>query len=125
MSEEEQQAYRDLAVLVVYAGWRKLHRAVSLEEIYRGVNVFRDGVFQEHVMGVAERVESRVENDLWPHLYARFARSKRTVDRRVNEAAADDYYEDHRARIVCVTPGVYQPNPVFFKASEGENKTHL
>jgi hypothetical protein len=112
MSEAEQQAYRDLIVDFVCIAWRRLRRPVSLEEIYGGVDVFRGGVFQERILGVYERVQSRLEHDLWP--YARFPRGKRTVDRRVNDAASPDFYEDHVARIVCVSPGIYQVNPVLF-----------
>jgi len=113
MGEEEQQAYRALIVDVVFIAWRRLHRPICLWEICFGVDVFKNGLGQERLQGVQERVQSRIDNDLWP--FARFARSKRTVDRRVNDAASPEYYEDHKARIVCVTPGVYQPNPALFK----------
>lgn len=112
MGEEEQQAYRDLIVDVVFIAWRRLRRPVNLFEICFGVDIFKDGLGQERLQGVQERVQSRIDNDLWP--FARFARSKRTVDRRVNDAASPDYYEDHVARIVSVSPGIYQPNPVLF-----------
>ena len=110
MGEEEQQAYRELIVDVVFIAWRRVHRAVSLQEVYWGFFTFKGGVQQERVLGVCERVQSRIDNDLWP--YARFPRGKRTVDRRVNEAASADFYADNVARIACVSPGVYQPNPV-------------
>jgi hypothetical protein len=109
MSEPEQQAYRDLIVDFVSIAWRRLHRAVNLQEIYDGIYFFSNGIAQDHLLGVKERVQSRIQNELWP--YAPFVRSKRTVDRRVNEAAAADFYEDHRAQIVCCSPGIYQLNP--------------
>lgn len=115
MSEDEQQAYRDLAVDVVFIAWRRLNRAVSLDEIYFGAAYFKGGIEQDKIQGVRDRVQSRIDNDLWP--YARYARGKRTVDRRVNDAASADYYEDHVARICCVSPGVYQPNPALFVES--------
>jgi hypothetical protein len=36
----------------------------------------------------------------------------------VNEAASPDYYPDNLARIVCVSPGLYQVNPQLFKETE-------
>jgi hypothetical protein len=115
MSEAEQQAYREIIVDFVSICHRKLHRAVSLSEIYGGASVFRAGIEQERILGVADRVQSRIDNDLWP--YAGFVRSKRTVDRRVNEAAADDFFEDHVSRLACVSPGIYQWNPRLLEAS--------
>jgi hypothetical protein len=113
MSEEEQQAYRDIIVDIVFIAWRRAHRPVSLSEIYLGFPRFVGGIQQEWIQGVRERVQSRIDNDLWP--YARFPRGKRTVDRRVNEAASPDFYVDNVAQIVCVKLGVFQPNPVLFE----------
>jgi hypothetical protein len=109
MTEEEAQAYRNLIVDFVFIAWRKLHRPVTLEEIYGGVDLYAHGILQEHIMGVHDRVQSRIDNDLWP--YTMFPRGKRTVDRRVNESAAPDFYSDNKARIVCVQPGLYQVHP--------------
>ena len=115
MSEEEQQAYRDIIVDIVFIAWRRVHRAVCLEEIYFGFPRLKGGVQQEWIQGVRERVQSRIDNDLWP--YARFPRGKRTVDRRVNDAGSPDFYADNVARIVCVFPGTYQVNPALFEES--------
>ncbi len=113
LSEEEQQAYRDLIVDIVFIAWRRVHRAVSLGEVYFGFARMKGGLEQEWIQGVRQRVQSRIDNDLWP--YVPYPRGKRTVDRRVNEAASADYYEDHVARIACVSIGVYQPNPAFLE----------
>jgi hypothetical protein len=113
ISEPEQQAYRDLIVDIVYIAWHQLHRAVNLEEIYFGFPRFKNGLQQEWILGVRERVQSRIDNDLW--VYAEYPRGKRTVDRRVNEAASPDFYTDNVARIACVSIGVYQPNPELMK----------
>ena len=112
MGEDEQQAYRDLIVDIVFIAWRRVHRAVCLDEIFFGFPRLERGVQQEWIQGVRERVQSRIDHDLWP--YARFPRGKRTVDRRVNDAASPDFYDDNVSRIVLVDPGIYQPNPVFF-----------
>jgi hypothetical protein len=115
MSEEEQQAYRVIIVDIVFIAWRRVHRPVSLSEIYFGFARMAGGVQQEWIQGVHQRVQSRIDNDLWP--YVGFPRGKRTVDRRVNEAASPDFYQDNVAQIVCVKLGVFQPNPVLFEKS--------
>jgi len=115
ISEEEQQAYRDLVVDIVFIAWRRVNRAVSLEEIYYGFARMANGIQQEWIQGVRERVQSRIDNDLWP--YAAYPRSKRTVDRRVNEVASNQFWPDNNARLACVSPGIYQPNPVLFEKS--------
>jgi hypothetical protein len=115
MSEPEQQAYRDLIVDFVSIAWRRLHRAVNLQEIYDGIYFFSNGIAQDHLLGVKERVQSRIQNELWP--YAPFVRSKRTVDRRVNESASDAFYEDNISRLACVSPGIYQPSPRYLSMS--------
>jgi hypothetical protein len=120
MSEEEQQVYRDIIVDLVFIAWRRVHRPVSLYEIYSGFPRFAGGIQQEWIQGVRQRVKSRIDNDLWP--YAEFPRGKRTVDRRVNEAASPDFYDDNVARIVCVQLGVFQPNPVLLGESPVEVK---
>lgn len=40
---------------------------------------------------------------------------KRTIDRRVNEAADPRFYDDGVPKIVAVTAGVYAPNAQLFK----------
>lgn len=111
MTEQEQQAYRTLAVAVVSITWHLLKRAVSLQEIYDGILIMKNGVEQRRINGIRQRVQDMLDAGDWA--FAKFPRSKRTVDRRVNEAAAADFYPDHIARIVLVEPGIYQPNPQF------------
>jgi hypothetical protein len=91
MSEEEQQLIRKLCVQAVFSVWNKEHRSTDLNEIYWFVH-------------------DKMREQAYPYNI----RSKRTVDRRVNEAASPDYYEDNMARIACVSPGIYQPNPTLF-----------
>lgn len=113
LSEEEQQAYRDLIVDIVFIAWRHIHRPISLDEIYYGFAKTKDGVQQERFQGVRERVQSRIDNELWP--FASFPRGKRTVDRRVNDAASNQFWPDNISRLACVSLGLYQPNPRLFK----------
>jgi len=40
----------------------------------------------------------------------------------VNEAASPLYYEDGVPKIVAVTSGIYQPNPVLFEVAERVEK---
>ncbi len=64
---------------------------------------------REIVRGVQDRVYDAIDEGVWP--FGSFARGKRTVDRRVNEAAAPDFCEGNVALLICVSPGIYQPNP--------------
>ena len=57
-------------------------------------------------------VLERIRLKEWPH--ATYMRSKRFVDRRVNEAASPLYAEGGVPKIVAVTSGIYQPNPILF-----------
>jgi hypothetical protein len=109
MDEEEAEAYRELIADIVSIAWKKLQRPISLDEIYDGAYTYKDGIVQEQIKGVAERVRSRIKNELWP--FAQYVRSKRTVDRRVNEAASDDFCPDNISYLALVAPGIYQPNP--------------
>lgn len=91
MSEEEQHLIRKLCVQAVFSVWNMEHRPTNLGEIYWFVR-------------------ERMKEKSYPYK----TRSKRTVDRRVNEAASSDYYKDNVAKIACVSPGIYQPNPEIF-----------
>lgn len=91
MSEEEQTLIRKLCVQAVFSVWNTEKRPTNLGEIY-------------------QFVRSRMKAKDYPYN----VRSKRTVDRRVNEAASPDFYEDNLAKIACVSPGIYQPNPELF-----------
>jgi len=97
LTEPEQQLIRKLCVQAVFSVWNMEHRPTDLNEIYWFVH-------------------DKMQDTSYPYQ----PRSKRTVDRRVNEAASPDYYEDNVARIACVMPGVYQPNPALFVEKEAE-----
>jgi len=113
MSEAEQIQYRKLAFAVVLEAWRKLSRPVNLNEIYWGIIDWRHGIKQGVLVeGVRDRVQDAIEDDVWP--FADFPRSKRTVDRRVNESASADFCGGV-SWLVCVSPGIYMPNQEFLK----------
>ena len=87
LEDEERKALQDLCVIAVQKVWANWRRPANLDEINRIVQ--------------AALVELRLTKEWrWSLDYA-----KRTVDRRVNEAASGE-----APRIVAVTAGVYQPN---------------
>lgn len=98
--EFELAAYRELAKQAVFSIWSQHHRATDLREI----NSF-----------VGAQVKEKIRLREWPH--SQFVRSKRFVDRRVNEAASQRYAVDGVPKIVAVTSGIYQPNPKLFAYS--------
>jgi len=95
--ESECEAIRKLAVEAVYKIWNTEHRPADLMDIY---------------VIVTEKIGKLRADDEWPW---REYRSKRTVDRRVNEASSKDFYADGIPKICAVTSGVYQPNPAIFE----------
>ncbi len=101
LQEEESEAYRQLCVKAVFSVWNTEHRASDLAEIYYYVH---------------SRVNEMIANGEWP--YAQFVRSKRTVDRRVNEIASKDFNKDGIVKVVAVTAGIYQPSPKLFEGSK-------
>ena len=107
MSEAEQEAYREKVREVVFGVWYNFRRPACLAEIYFGVKEEASGKIL--LSGVRSRVQQLIRDGCWA--FATFARSKRSVDRRVNEAASPDFYSDNLAMIVSVNPGVFQPNP--------------
>ena len=96
LDEDERKALRALCTQAVFSTWYQEHRPTQLSEIYRFVKA-----------KITEKSAARE----WP--FSEY-RGKRTIDRRVNEAACGAYSEDGVARIVAVTAGVYQPNPELF-----------
>lgn len=98
--EFELAAYREIVKQAVFSVWSQSHRATDLREIYAFV---------------ADHVKEMIRLHEWPH--SQFVRSKRFVDRRVNEAASQLYSEDGIPKIVAVTSGIYQPNPKLFSYS--------
>ena len=85
LSEQERAWIRQVAVEAVFSAWNTRGRPTDLREIF--------AFYVERCK--AEGVQIR---------------KKRTVDRRVNEAASTEY----GARIVSNTAGMYQPNPTLF-----------
>lgn len=96
MDEPERAAYRQLAVEAVFSVWNEEHRPAQLKEIY---------------IKVQEKIQTLSTLGQWPYHY----RSKRSIDRRVNEAASPAYCEGKSPRIVAVTAGIYQPCPALFE----------
>ncbi len=91
---------RGLAVEAVYIVWNRKHRPASLWEIYSLVMA----KVQDKIP-TAERLPWRA--GVWK------IPSKRTVDRRVNEAADPRFYKK-LTPIIAVGPGFYMPNPQTF-----------
>ena len=96
MDEPERVAYRQLAVEAVFSIWNTEHRPAQLREIY---------------IKVQEKIQILSTLGQWPYHY----RSKRSIDRRVNEAASPAYCEGESPKIVAVTAGVYMANPTLFE----------
>ena len=97
LDEPERNAYRQLCIQAVFSIWAQEHRPAHLNEIYRFVRA---------------RIKDKIADREWP--FSPY-RGKRTVDRRVNEAASPAFYEDGVPKIVAVTSGIYQPNPFLFE----------
>ena len=84
---------RQMVTEAVYAHWSTYGESISLGAIWRVVHA---------KIANAKRLGQWKFSD-WP--------GKRTVDRRVNEAASREFYEDGVPKIVCETSGHYRPNP--------------
>lgn len=100
--EDMCNALRQLVVEAVFAKHNAKHQNSTLTEIYDAVR---------------QRVDQLRTVGRWPWKYTP---SKRTVDRRVNEAADPRFYGGGAPKIVAVTAGVYAVNPVLF--GEGSQK---
>ena len=97
MSEDECEQYRVLIRQSIFASWRNKSRASTLQEIY---------------LDVINRVWELISTGDWA--FAPYPRSKRTIDRRVNETAEQKFYPHGIVMVVAVTSGVYMPNPELF-----------
>jgi hypothetical protein len=96
-NEEMCNRLRQYIVEAVFARYNEKHKPSNLLNIYLNV-------------------DARIEREwpvIWPKRWGK--PSKRTVDRRVSEAADPRYYPDNLPKIVAVTAGVYTVNPVLFK----------
>jgi len=98
---EKAEAIRNIAIKEVYAKYFLTGQSSTLAEI-------------------AEKTKTRIQqliwDNKWPVTYG--LPSKRTIDRRVNEACEPTWFEDGVPRLAAVTAGFYQPNPVRFKKDE-------
>lgn len=97
---------RQYVVETVFKKWAKDEKPATLISIYFSVH---DRIGKERQIGV------------WPREWKQ--PGKRTVDRRVNEAADPRFYENGVPKIVAVTAGVYQPNPILFEGEQNEPST--
>lgn len=97
MSDGECEEYRVLCRQSIFARWRNKSQASTLQDIYGDV---------------VRRVKERINAGDWP--YDPFVRSKRSIDRRVNETAEAKYYPKKIVMVVAVSAGLYAPNPSLF-----------
>ena len=97
LDEFERKALRALCIQAVFSKWNNKRQPTDLREI----NAF-----------VRDKIKEKQKLGEWPFTSYR---GKRTIDRRVNEAACGAFSEDGIARIVAVTAGIYQPNPQLFE----------
>lgn len=97
LDEFERKALRALCIQAVFSKWNNERQPTDLREI----NAF-----------VRDKIKEKQKLGEWPFTSYR---GKRTIDRRVNEAACGAFSEDGIARIVAVTAGIYQPNPQLFE----------
>jgi hypothetical protein len=97
LDEPERAAYRQLAVEAVFSICNNEHRPAQLSEIC-------------HI--IRKKIREKLDNNDWSFTPYR---SKRTIDRRVNEAASLQFNPNGTPKIVAVTSGIYQPNPQLFK----------
>jgi hypothetical protein len=104
-TESECAAIRKLAVEAVYKIAFTEHRPADLADIYRIVT---------------EKIGKLRADDEWPW---KEYRSKRTVDRRVNEASSKDFSVDGVPKIVAVSAGLYCVNPALFEKKPLEVST--
>lgn len=100
---ERNRAIRQYVKQAVFKVWNEKQRAATLHEIWTYV---RDHIETEHKLGA------------WPSNWG--FPGKRTVDRRVNEAADPRFYKDATPKIVAASAGKYQPNPELFIEEKGQ-----
>lgn len=100
LDEPEKQAYRQLAIEATFSIWNQEYRPCNLAEICRTIRL---------------KIREKLDAHEWPFTPWR---SKRTIDRRVNEAASPQFYADGIPKIVATSAGLYQPNPILFGEKE-------
>lgn len=97
---DKAEAIRNLAIKEVYSKYFLSGEASTLVEISDKVK---------------SRIQQLIWNSEWPITYG--MPSKRTIDRRVNEACEPTWFEDGVPRLAAKTSGYYVPNPVRFLES--------
>jgi len=91
---------RQLVVKAVFAKWNKDKEPATLLSIF---------------FKVQDNIKELITTAQWNRWKKEWGiPGKRTIDRRVNEAADPRFYEDGVPKIVAVSAGVYQPNPALF-----------
>ena len=100
-NEEMCKRLRQYIVEAVFARWNKEIKSSTLMNIFYRV---QDRIHEERTLG------------RWPKEWKQ--PGKRTIDRRVNEAADPRFYQNGVPKIVAVTAGEYQPNPKLFSGKE-------
>lgn len=93
---------RRYAVQAVMAFWNNHKQPSTLYSIF---------------LSVKSKIDDDVTMGQWPNNW-KYPVGKRTIDRRVNEAADSKFYSDGVPKIVMVEKGVYKPNPVLFEKKE-------
>jgi hypothetical protein len=102
------EVIRQMAIEAVYSVWNQHRRPAHLWEIYHIV-----------MAKIEDKLPSTAGLPWRGNVWER--PSKRTVDRRVNEAADPRFYQDVTP-LVAVSPGHYMPNPRTF---DGQTRIQL
>lgn len=104
----ELEAYRQLIREAIFGIYREKKEILAQRQM-PAQPVSLSEVFLE----VRSRVARRQACGSWSY----HVHGKRWIDRRVNEVATPKYYEDGVPRVVAVTAGLYEPNPLLFERS--------
>ena len=95
---DKSEAIRNLAIKTVYAKYNQTGTPSTLAEISEKVK---------------QQINTLILNGQWPKTWG--FPSKRTIDRRVNEACEPKWFTDGVPRLAAVRAGCYTVNPVRFK----------
>jgi len=94
---DKAEAIRNIAIKEVYSKYYLAGQTSTLQEIAEKVKT---------------RIQYLIKQGNWPLTYG--MPSKRTIDRRVNEACEPTWFEDGVPRLAAKSAGFYVPNPVRF-----------
>jgi len=103
-SQKYLETIRSLVVQSVYSRWNQSKQPSTLLQIYRDVS---------------KKIRELIKTGRWPRNWK--VPGKRTIDRRVNEAA-DHRFWPGRTPIIAIKAGLYMVNPLCF---DGETKREL